>query len=88
MFRGEKLAVALEIRINPITTVVRGDGYECKVERGDILHDGVMYKDQVRRLTLSKPDGTKVVHETKGANCDIAGRKWLSAETNGVIYTY
>lgn len=80
--------MALEIRITPITTVVKKDGYECKVEKGDIFHNGVMYRDQVRRLTLTMPDGTKVVHETKGAHCDLEGRKWLSVQTNGTISTY
>ena len=80
--------MTLEIRITPIVTIVKSDGYHCKVERGDILQGGVMYKDQVRRLTLTKPDGTVVVHETKGANCDVHGRKWLSEQTSGSIATY
>jgi RecB family endonuclease NucS len=80
--------VALEIRITPIVTVVKGNGYQCKIERGDILQNGVLYKDQVRRLTLTKPDGSVVVHETKGSSCDVHGRKWLSDETNGSIATY
>lgn len=78
----------LEINISPIITTVKADGYSCKIERGDIMQGGVIYKDMVRRLTLTDPHGTKTIHETKGSNCDVKARKWLSEATNGSITTY
>jgi len=48
----------------------------------------VTYRDQVRRLTLTSPDGTELIHETKGASCDIKAFKWLEEATNGHISSY
>jgi hypothetical protein len=78
----------LEVVNTRFTTVVKADGYSCKVERGDIRHGGVTYKDQARRLTLTTPDGSELRHETMGSNCDIAARKWLSDSTKGAITDY
>lgn len=78
----------LDITISPIVTVVNGNGYSCKIERGDILQNGVVYKDVVRRLTLTSPDGSTSFHETKGSNCDVKARGWLKESTDGSITTY
>ena len=78
----------LEITISPIITTVKTDGYACRIEKGDIRQNGVTYKDQVRRLTLTLPDGTEMIHETKGFSCDVKARSWLSEVTNGAITTY
>lgn len=78
----------IEIIVSPIVTKIKAGGYACKIEKGDIRQNGVTYKDQVRRLTLSMPDGTETVHETKGSYCDVKAREWLSEATNGIITTY
>jgi len=80
--------VNLQIIVSPIITKVKGGGYSCKIEKGDIRQNGITYKDQVRRLTLDLPDGTRLVHETKGFGCDDKARKWLSEVTGGTIAGY
>jgi len=80
--------VQIEIIISPIITKVKSSGYSCKIEKGDIRQNGVTYRDQVRRLTLTSPDGTELIHETKGASCDIKAFKWLEEATNGHISSY
>lgn len=78
----------MEIKISPTTKIFKQGGYSCKVETGDIHHDGMVYKEMVRRITLVTPEGEELTHETKGSRCDVAARKWLSDKTNGTIATY
>lgn len=80
--------MSLEIRISPVRVAVVGGGFKCNVERGDIIQKGVVYKDMVRRLTLTTPSGQQFVHETKGSSCDVQARKWLSETTAGAITEY
>lgn len=78
----------LEISISPLVTRVKSGDYSCKIEKGDIRQGGITYKDQVRRLTLTLPDGSQLIHETKGSSCDVKARNWLAEKTNGSITTY
>jgi len=80
--------VNLEIELSSFATKIEASGYVCRIEKGDIRQNGVRYKDQVRRLTLTLPDGTEMVHETKGSSCEIKARSWLSEATNGAITTF
>jgi len=78
----------VEVVNSRFTVLVKSDGYSCKIERGDIRQNGVTYKDQVRRLTVTMPDGSEIRHETMGSYCDVKARAWLSETTNGAITEY
>lgn len=80
--------MAIEIVPNHVIISVKADGYECTVRGGDIRQNGVTYPDQVRRITLAKPDGTVQHHETKGHDCESKAISWIASQTEGSITNY
>lgn len=78
----------LEILMSPIVSVKKSGGFSCRVEKGDIKQSGIVYRDQARKITLTKPDGAELTHQTLGASCDAKARKWLSEQTDGAILDY